>query len=97
MYKYPVIIVYHNCSYVCVYRLREYPLDCPHPVKLAHTFQCTDRPSAINSCCFSGCGQHLTCATSDHTVYTVRMPLLLNKTKAFVGEMLVYVLLCRIF
>ncbi len=65
---------------------REYPVDREHPTHLTTTLQCTDRPSAINSCCFSGCGKHLTCACSDNTVYSMRMPLSLRKTHAFVGE-----------
>ncbi|XP_064402909.1 WD repeat-containing protein 27-like isoform X2 [Halichondria panicea] len=65
---------------------REYPVDRDHPTHLTSTLQCTDRPSAINSCCFSGCGQHLTCACSDNTVYSMRMPLSLKKTHAFVGH-----------
>ncbi len=69
---------------------REYPVDRDHPTHLTSTLQCTDRPSAINSCCFSGCGQHLTCACSDNTVYSMRMPLSLKKTHAFVGESIYY-------
>ncbi len=79
---------------------REYPVDRDHPTLLTTTLQCTDRPSAINSCCFSGCGQHLACACSDNTVYSMRMPLSLKKTHAFVGESIYYNLatgFCRIF